>query len=91
MFYCTSYCNQGHRVSDGYPLGHECNILPPAALQAEINGDHERAIEILSAAKPMKVSRGVRCRHNWGPNFQWTRDGVKEPIVVCCENCGESK
>lgn len=46
-YYCTSYCNHPHRVRDGYPIGHECYILPPAALRAEIAGDYDTANGLL--------------------------------------------
>jgi hypothetical protein len=59
--YCTTYCNFGHRVSDGMPVGHECRILPPAALVAEVANDIPRAIEILNTA-PTVYHRGVRAR-----------------------------
>jgi hypothetical protein len=36
--YCTSFCNFGHVVETGRPVGHECHILPPAALRAEWAG-----------------------------------------------------
>jgi hypothetical protein len=59
--YCTSYCNQGHRLSDGRPIAHECAILPPAALQAEREGRTEDALEIIAAHKPLRtMRRGVR-------------------------------
>jgi hypothetical protein len=45
--YCTTYCNHGHRVSDGKPVDHECITIPPKALQAEIDGDFEKAIDIM--------------------------------------------
>ena len=47
--YCTSYCNFGHRVRTGRPVGHECYVLPPAMLRAERDGDIERANKILHA------------------------------------------
>ena len=46
--YCTTYCNQGHVVRTGRPVGHECRVIPPKALRAEIDGDFKTAIEILS-------------------------------------------
>ena len=58
--YCTSYCNQGHRMSDGKPVGHECYVLPVKALEAERDGDVPKAIKILQEKKPLRVSRGVR-------------------------------
>jgi hypothetical protein len=59
--YCTSYCNKGHRLSDGKPIAHECYILPPSALEAERAGDVEKAVELIQAAKPLRyMARGVR-------------------------------
>ena len=49
--YTTSYCNQGHRMKNGRPVGHECRVIPPAALRAERAGDYERAIEIMESKK----------------------------------------
>lgn len=57
MIYCTTYCNKGHRLKDGKPVAHECYVLPPVALKAEMEGDFEKAQEILSNAKPMQVMR----------------------------------
>lgn len=48
QIYCTSYCNQGHKVRTGYPVGHECRVIPPKALQAEMAGDFQTAIKILN-------------------------------------------
>lgn len=51
MVYCTSYCNHGHDTRTGKPVGHECRVIPPAAIQAERDGNYELAIEILSKGK----------------------------------------
>jgi hypothetical protein len=48
VIYCTTYCNRGHVVQTGRPVGHECRVIPPKALRAEIDGDFKLAIEILS-------------------------------------------
>lgn len=45
--YCTTYCNHGHEVDTGKPVDHDCYVLPPEALAAEIRGDFEEAIRIL--------------------------------------------
>jgi hypothetical protein len=61
MVYCTTYCNFGHRLSDGKPVAHECYVLPPRALEAERAGNYKLAISILEAAKPLRIMRrGVR-------------------------------
>ena len=57
--YCTTYCNRGHRISDGMPIGHECRVIPPAALKAEMDGDYEKAIALMTAEMP-RYSRGAR-------------------------------
>jgi len=33
--YCTSFCNFGHYLDTGRPIGHECYIIPPRFLQME--------------------------------------------------------
>ena len=58
--YMSTYCNKGHRLSDGRPVDHECVILPPKALQAEREGNFEGATVILAEAKPLKPHQGVR-------------------------------
>ena len=58
--YCTSYCNQGHRLSDGKPVNHACNVLPPEALQLERDDDIDGAFKLLLAASPMPMHRGVK-------------------------------
>jgi len=45
--YCSTYCNFGHIVSTGKPVAHECRIIPPTALKAEMAGDFKTAIKIL--------------------------------------------
>lgn len=58
--YCTSYCNFGHRMRDGAPVGHECYVLPPVALRLEREGDIPGATRILEEAKPLKPHSGAR-------------------------------
>ena len=45
--YMTTYCNHGQRVSNGTPVDHECVVIPPSALRAEMAGDYRKAIEIM--------------------------------------------
>lgn len=54
--YCTTFCNQGHRVDTGRPVGHECHILRPEALRLEMAGDIEGALRV--GIKTDKVVRG---------------------------------
>jgi hypothetical protein len=65
--YCTSFCNQGHRLSDGKPVGHECYILPTEALRAERAGDPGEAIAILSSWKRRRVHKGVKRNDSTAP------------------------
>lgn len=59
--YVTTYCNFAHRLADGKPIEHECHILPPAALRAEMQGDTATAIELIQTAKPLPtMRRGVK-------------------------------
>jgi hypothetical protein len=59
--YCTSYCNHGHRLSDGKPVNHMCYILPPKALQLERDGaDTTLILEALLEGMPFETSRGVK-------------------------------
>jgi hypothetical protein len=55
--YCSTYCNRGHVVRTGRPVGHECRVLPPAALAAEIAGDFAEAVRILETT-PATFVRG---------------------------------
>lgn len=58
--YCTSYCNRGHDLATGKPIGHECHILPPAALQAEREGRASESIAAIERAKPLRTHRGLK-------------------------------
>lgn len=59
-YYTPSYCNMVHRVRDGKPVDHECRIIPPKALAAEIDGDIEKAIDIMQRTPAVTMRRGVR-------------------------------
>jgi hypothetical protein len=53
--YCTTFCNQGHRMGDGKPVDHECYVLNPAALEAEREGDYAKAQELLWGKKGRRL------------------------------------
>ena len=55
--YFTSFCNFSHWLKTGRPIGHECRIIPPAALRAERAGDYELAQLIMSTA-PVRIVKG---------------------------------
>ena len=59
-FYVTTFCNFAHRVSDGEPIDHECYVLPPEAIKAEMEGDYDKANEILSGGRLKKRRKGVK-------------------------------
>ena len=58
--YVTTYCNKAHRLVDGQPVDHECNVLPPEALQLEREDRYAEAIAVLEKSKPLKISQGAR-------------------------------
>ena len=60
--YVSTFCNFAHRLVDGKPIEHECRVLPPRALQHEIQGDIPGAIAILQATPAVWMRRGVRRR-----------------------------
>lgn len=43
--YLTSFCNHGHRLSNGHPVNHECWVLKPEALSLEREGRIEEAMD----------------------------------------------
>lgn len=55
--YCTTYCNFGHDVGSGDPVDHECHNIPPEALEAEMAGDFDTAIELLQGKKRKRKGR----------------------------------
>jgi len=59
-FYVTTYCNFAHDLETGDPIDHECRNIPPEALEAEMDGDFERAIAILEGR-----CHSRSCERNW--------------------------
>jgi hypothetical protein len=51
VLYTTSFCNFAHDLRTGRPVGHECYILPPAALAAEKAGDYKLAQDLIASGK----------------------------------------
>lgn len=54
-FYVSTYCNFPHSKKTGRPIGHECRVIPPSALKAEMAGDYEKAIDILGSTSRQTV------------------------------------
>lgn len=48
MTFHTTYCNHGHDLATGVPVGHECYVLPPSGLRAEFERDYTSATEIFN-------------------------------------------
>ena len=44
--YCTSFCNHGHRLSNGHPVNHECYVLVPESLALEKAGKVDEAVKL---------------------------------------------
>jgi hypothetical protein len=58
--WCTSYCNQGHHLRTGKPIGHRCYVLPPRALRFEREGKTDEAIEAIRMAQPLREHAGAK-------------------------------
>lgn len=56
--YCTSFCNFGHSLKTGRPIGHECYILDPKALQAERDGTY--VPNIIREPRQLVIGRKAR-------------------------------
>ena len=61
QIYCTSFCNFGHDLDTGRPIGHECYVIWPSLLKAEIERDDGMWPEQLREAWA-KVRRIVKGR-----------------------------
>ena len=58
--YCSAFCNFGHRLSDGKPIGHECYVIPPALLEKERNGEPWPRAEYWAWRDNRKIHRGLK-------------------------------
>lgn len=47
--YATTFCNQGHRLRDGKPVGHNCYILDAGVLETEAFLGVEEAMAEINA------------------------------------------
>jgi hypothetical protein len=57
MIYCTTFCNFGHDVATGRPVGHECYVLDAKKLQRERDGDETVFGEDIKKY-PLKIVKG---------------------------------
>jgi hypothetical protein len=46
----VAFCGLPHSLRTGFPLSHRCHVLPLEALNAELNGNHRRAVLLFSRA-----------------------------------------
>lgn len=58
--YCTSFCNHGHRLLDGKPVGHECYVLNPKVLRTEAFEGPREALDLGLPIHSGVVHRGLR-------------------------------
>lgn len=61
-FFVTTFCNCAHRLIDGQPIGHNCFVLPPAALVTERDGNYPKARELLNLFRPFRQAKGVKAK-----------------------------
>lgn len=64
-FYMTTFCNFAHSLKTGIPIGHECYIIPPELLKAEMENDNfEETRKIWapwhSLGNMRKLHRGIK-------------------------------
>jgi hypothetical protein len=55
--YATTFCNRGHVVETGRPVGHECYILDPVKLKRERDGD-DTVFQEDAKKYPLQIVRG---------------------------------
>lgn len=78
-------------MRSGYPLDHECHVLPPAALWAEFMNNHDKAAEIIQSAKPLKESKGTRCKHVWEEKREYYGGPSFRVVGTYCVHCNKEK
>jgi hypothetical protein len=57
-----TYCGLPHRITDGVPVAHRCQVLPPDALLAEHRGQNTLAVHLFAnraAAGKLEPHPGV--------------------------------
>ena len=59
--YCSTFCNNAHRLYDGKPVNHQCFVLPTEMLYAEQRGDFARAQLVMTKWKKRRIHNGVKC------------------------------
>ena len=62
-YYTTSFCNFAHRLKDGMPVNHECYVLNPRGLAAEIAGDYT-----FRPFRTNRTSKGIRVTFKEAPH-----------------------
>lgn len=49
--FTTTFCNKGHRLSDGKPVEHECYVLDPTVLQEEAYNGASAALDLVRSGE----------------------------------------
>lgn len=57
--YCTSFCNFGHDVLTGRPVGHECYVLHPEDLRIEARGSDAEVSALCSRGMRKQMRDGL--------------------------------
>ena len=66
VIYCTTFCNQGHDVLTGKPVGHECYIIHPEDLYTEAEGTDEEVSALCKRGMRRKMRDGLHDGHLQG-------------------------
>jgi hypothetical protein len=59
--YCTTFCNFAHYVDTGRPIDHECYVLRPIDIRAEMDAkDGDDMSELYRVKGPVVVGRPMK-------------------------------
>lgn len=90
--YCTSFCNKGHRLSDGKPVDHECYVLNVDVLRAEAKEGAEAALALaLRLNLPIherRIHKGIKTRVK---AFEVVEHGTGKIVHVVKVSAGKSE
>lgn len=55
-YYVTTYCNRPHEIATGRPVDHECYVLRPESLRAEMRDDYS----VAPLPRHPRIHRGIK-------------------------------
>lgn len=90
QLYASTYCNAGHRLDTGRPVGHECRTIPPAVLELERADRIPEALELwrrIAAGARCTCPMDCACRRRPGPPCGCQEHG-HELAGRPCPECG---